>query len=333
MSKNNLKNRVSLPPIQYDETWKLILSLWTKPAIEFFLPNIAQHINWDKKYRFIQQEFSKFKMQDSISRVDTLLEFELLSGKSFILLLHIEIQSTQPETIAKRMLNYLIRIYSEHPNKEIQSFILYIGQENYPNINIYQPFQMNNNLRFEGSYYMLAEHSEGELMSIKSPIAYCLLLNKWINTSKKTEIERLETLRKFVQLIKENNINREEIHHFLKIADNLVTLPKELKEEKNKIIYQNLLNNMITLNLDSEQLEGIKKSINIMYEKGKTVKDFLLEGKIEGEQVGIQKGKMEERIERITTALKRGKLTLVEIAEDFDVTLEFVMQIKKEKNL
>ena len=41
----------------------------------------------------------------------------------------------------------------------------------------------------------------------------------------------------------------------------------------------------------------------------------------------------EGKIEGIIKAIKRGKLTLIEIAEDFEVSVEFVIQIKKEKNL
>jgi predicted transposase/invertase (TIGR01784 family) len=49
------------------------------------------------------------------------------------------------------------------------------------------------------------------------------------------------------------------------------------------------------------------------------------EGKIEGE--------IETTIKGIVNSLKRGKLTIEEIAEDFDVTVEFVLKIKKEYNL
>ncbi len=47
----------------------------------------------------------------------------------------------------------------------------------------------------------------------------------------------------------------------------------------------------------------------------------------------ITKGKIEGKIEGILKSLKRGKLSLEEIAEDFDVTITFVLKIKKENNL
>jgi hypothetical protein len=42
---------------------------------------------------------------------------------------------------------------------------------------------------------------------------------------------------------------------------------------------------------------------------------------------------LEEKIQGIIKALKRGKLTIEEIAEDFDTTIEFVIKIKKEYNI
>lgn len=48
---------------------------------------------------------------------------------------------------------------------------------------------------------------------------------------------------------------------------------------------------------------------------------------------GEAKGKVEEKKANITKALKRGKLSIAEIAEDFEVPLDFVTQIKQESGL
>jgi hypothetical protein len=72
------------------------------------------------------------------------------------------------------------------------------------------------------------------------------------------------------------------------------------------------LNNMTPEEMEQSKIEvGKKKVLEIQFEDG------------------IQKGKTEA----IIKALKRGKLTLTELAEDFDVTIDFVLQIKKEQNL
>ena len=62
-----------------------------------------------------------------------------------------------------------------------------------------------------------------------------------------------------------------------------------------------------------------------------------IEGRIEGIQEGIREGEMKGRMavitESITKALGRAKLTVEEIAEDFGVSVEFVIQIKNELGL
>jgi predicted transposase/invertase (TIGR01784 family) len=48
---------------------------------------------------------------------------------------------------------------------------------------------------------------------------------------------------------------------------------------------------------------------------------------------GEEKGKLEEKIKGIIKALIRGKLSIEEIAEDFEVSIEFVLEIKKSNSI
>jgi predicted transposase YdaD len=57
------------------------------------------------------------------------------------------------------------------------------------------------------------------------------------------------------------------------------------------------------------------------------------DGKVEGKIEGKVEGKVEEKIENIRKALIRNRLSIEEIAEDFDTTVEFVTQIKQTLNL
>ncbi len=51
------------------------------------------------------------------------------------------------------------------------------------------------------------------------------------------------------------------------------------------------------------------------------------------ETKGKLKGKLEGKLEGIIKSLKRGRLTISEIAEDFDVSVEYVLQNKAENGL
>ncbi|MDI9356792.1 MAG: hypothetical protein QM536_07215 [Chitinophagaceae bacterium] len=50
-------------------------------------------------------------------------------------------------------------------------------------------------------------------------------------------------------------------------------------------------------------------------------------------QADENRARAEGKIEGIIKAPKRGKLTIEEIAEDFDVTIDFVLTIKTENKL
>jgi flagellar biosynthesis/type III secretory pathway protein FliH len=67
----------------------------------------------------------------------------------------------------------------------------------------------------------------------------------------------------------------------------------------------------------------MEKGIEIGVEKG-------MEKGIEiGVEKGMEKGKLEEKTAGIVKAIKQNKLPLEDIAEIFDVTLEFVLEINK----
>lgn len=57
------------------------------------------------------------------------------------------------------------------------------------------------------------------------------------------------------------------------------------------------------------------------------------EGESKGRMEGKIEGKLEGKIEGISKSLRRGKLTVEEIAEDFEVTIEFVLQIKSQQGI
>jgi plasmid maintenance system antidote protein VapI len=75
----------------------------------------------------------------------------------------------------------------------------------------------------------------------------------------------------------------------------------------------------------------LKNVIDTSYDEGKI--DGIIEGEIKGIAKGIVEGEMNVKVKGIINALKNGKWTIEEIAEVFDVTVEFVLEIKKEYNL
>ena len=331
-NKTPISAELHLPPINYNDSWQYALIHYTQELVEYFVPKIANNIDWNKKFRFLQQELTKLEIKDSIKRVDSLLEFTTLSGDPLILLLHIEIQSTKPETIAHRMFEYLVRLFKLYPNVTIENLIIYVGPENYKNMHIFKPFKHNNNLKVVCHYFMLAKHSEAKLLAKKSLFSYILLLNKWINTLKKSGSGRLKAIRKFINLIQDAGFDEKDYKFFIKFSKFLVTLPQDIEHERDNII-QPKNKNMFSVNLEYDKLVEIRQSFDLMTDTGKSIDDFKKESKLEGEQIGIQKGKLETQTEGIIKALKLKLLSIDQISQLFEVPTDFILNIKNSLEL
>ena len=285
-----------IPPLNYDESWRMFITLWLNSCIKYFLPNIYEHIDWDKEYIYLEDELEKLSSNDKKRRVDKLIQFYLKNDQKLLLLLHLEIQSHTPQTIAQRMFHYGIKLLIKYPQYQLCSFILYIGKENYKDIHIYQPFQLNKSFQFIGEYYILAEHSEKELISLNTSIGYALLLTLWINKQKKSGETRVEVLKRFIELLSQKNISIDEIKKLIEIAEILVTLPKEVKPHYEEIKNQKI-KYMANIVVTPEREIAFQETISYLYSTRKTKEDLIYEGKLEGEQLGLKKGEFQKACE------------------------------------
>ena len=281
MTINNDNNNEILQHANYDQFWKVIIEFWVEDGVQYFVPNIANQINWDERFNFLQEELSQMGVGDSRLLTDKLIEFTVKDATKILLLLHIEIQASHPESIAKRMYNYGIKIINRFPDHELVSFILYIGKEKHNNINIYKPFKFTDNFIYNGPYYMLAEHTEESLEASNSPIAHFLLLTKWLEQNKNTGVGRLQTLKKFMNFLEKKDTSKKDIRNLLTFAEILVALPKELQTEFNEYKYKNNID-MASAFLTTSLMEDIRESFFKMCDTGKTLKDFITEGEHEG---------------------------------------------------
>jgi len=77
-----------------------------------------------------------------------------------------------------------------------------------------------------------------------------------------------------------------------------------------------------------ESLLELNKNIQSTF---KTRKNMGIEEAIlqEIEERGVKKGEQQTKIKGIKKALERGKLSIQEIAEDFEVSIEFVLKVQK----
>jgi predicted transposase/invertase (TIGR01784 family) len=125
--------------------------------------------------------------------------------------------------------------------------------------------------------------------------------------------------------------------YVLKHLPTLQERPPKLQER----IFKKLFETAEIAKFSPEEKEQYEESLKI-YRDLKNVIDAAfdegkMEGIIEGETKGKIEGKMEgiieEKTSNIIKALKRGRLSAEEIAEDFDTTVDFVLQVKAKYHL
>ncbi len=175
---------------------------------------------------------------------------------------------------------------------------------------IYQSSNLNKSYQFIGEYYVLAEHSEEELMNLNSSIGYALLLTLWINKQKKSSESRVEVLRRFIELMNEKNISKEEVKKLIDFAEILVTLPFEVKPQYEEIKKQKI-KYMANIVVTPEREIAFQETINYLYSTRKTKEDLLNEGKkagrLEGKRAGRLEGKRAGRLEGKRAGRLEGK--------------------------
>jgi predicted transposase/invertase (TIGR01784 family) len=113
---------------------------------------------------------------------------------------------------------------------------------------------------------------------------------------------------------------------WLYVLKNLPILDKQPPKLQEKI-FQRLFETAEIAKFTSEEKEEYQESLK-SYRDLKNVIDTSYD---DGKKEGIIEGETKEKTQGIINALKRGKLTIEEIAEDFSTTVDFVQQIKQEQ--
>lgn len=191
---------------------------------------------------------------------------------------------------------------------------------------------------FNSTKAYIKQLDKGEKYSVLKPVYALSILNQDFSKSEKyyhhysvynpetqDKIEGLELI--FVELEKFIQTKQSKIHKELGIL--WLRFLKEMKELETEQIPKEFFTN-----------EAIKEALEYLQESSFTTaqlnhydrywdfirrENMLSEGKFDE---GLEKGKQEERDLRIVKALRRDKLSLEEIAEDFEVPLDYVIELK-----
>ena len=336
-----MKNKI--PPINYDESWKYILTTLFKSGLDFFYNELFVLVDFTKPVEFIESKLTNLDVGDhnNYKNVDKLIKCSLLDGNEQHILLHIEIEANNPYNIAQRMFIYYCALKLKFPKLEIQALIIYLGEENPINWHLYHYKFILLEITYKCKYFNIADVKEDDLLKSNNPFAYIVLFNKWLFENKQTMQKRFTITKKLFLILKDRKIDLESIKKIFVFINKLVSLTNEMEKEINIIIdkkHKNMYGNIKNL----AQVEAIDQSVRIMYQEGKTIQDYIARGVKTGRQEGIQKGKQEgiqegiqkgkqEGMEKSILNLHKKGYKAPQIADLLDFELAFVEKIIDKK--
>ena len=89
----------------YDSPWKEILEEYFQDFLDFFFPEIACEIDWDRGHTFLDKELQQVVRDAELGRrlADKLVQVWRRDGDEAWVLVHIEVQGQEEAAFAKRM--------------------------------------------------------------------------------------------------------------------------------------------------------------------------------------------------------------------------------------
>ena len=224
---------------RYDKAYKWLITYFLVDAIEFLHPNLFVLIDWDKEFTFQEQELANLYNNNKLYiKVDKLIEFTLLDNKRVFILLHIEIQQSNPTEIAKRMFNYYTHLILKYPDKEVHSLLVYIGKEQHNNMHTFSVQNESISVEFKFTYFNLAEQSKEFLLSKNNLLGICLFFTKMIQEKNNKESSNYSIIKEIIELIKKINKSVDEYKKFINFVEEIIpvnvepALDKYINQEK-----------------------------------------------------------------------------------------------------
>ncbi len=302
-------------PIDYDTQWKEIITSLFQDFIAFFLPKAFNLIDFSFPIEFLEQELhqilsDKYKKGKVIN--DKLVKVYLKDGQEKWILIHIEVQSSYESDFSERMFTYFYRIYDRY-QKQITAIAIYTGDKLPSSYDKYEYKFLGTENIYKFNTYKIKSVSEKELLQSSNPFALVVLASKYLLSSQEDYNKRYKFKHRLIALSRERDYKDHQIISLLRFIDLLLKLPKELE-----------------LKFETELIEKYIKPKEMVLRKSDRFANQLhlaLYGETLAEK--IKKETIMEKTLIVRNLLLLNKLTISQIADAINETIDFVEKVKE----
>ncbi len=316
--------------IEYDKSWKDVVTHLTEPFIDFFLHDLYLQIDWSFPPEFLEKELHNAKNIKKSNRiVDKLIKVQLLNGNEQWIFIHLEFQTDASKSIGNRMYEYY-QLIRERYGKEIVALVIYTGNAVPKIYDTYFHEYFGTSITYKFNSYIVSQQSEEMLLSNDNPFSLVVLSNLYLLLSKNDNSKRYEFKKKLYELGRNKSYSVDNLAKLLIFVSELVKLPFELEKKfENEVIKSNYKNaNDMYKNLSQGSKTMVNTIVeNVFGESYENVKAKQVKVEAELKQVDAQLSKS------IVLLFQRVGMSAEEIAEHLGTNVDLVKQVLKKNEI
>jgi hypothetical protein len=227
----------------YDSPWKEGMELYFKELMQFFFPDIARKIAWDKGYQFLDKELQQVVRDAEIGRkhADKLVRVWSLQDEPFHVMIHIEIQSDKDRDFPRRMYIYNYRIFDKN-YRPVTSLAILADEVSSWRPNGYTSEQWGCEIHFKFPMIKLIDYADKieDLLDQTNPFAIITAAHLKTKATKNNPRERYSWKWTITRALYEKGFSTKDILSLYRLVDWLMMLPDDLTEQftQNLIAYE-----------------------------------------------------------------------------------------------
>ncbi|KAB8317546.1 DUF4351 domain-containing protein [Tolypothrix campylonemoides VB511288] len=217
-----------------DSPWKEVLEAYFPQAMQFFFPQTAALINWQRPHEFLDKEFQQIARDAEQGRryADKLVKVWQIQGEEIWLLIHVEIQAKPEDTFAARMFSYSLRIFDRFAQPAISLAILCDADFTW-RPNQYSYSYPDSSLDFKFGIVKLLDYQNRwtELEKSDNPFATVVMAHLKTQQTTKKLGERKTWKFSLIRRLYELGLPETDIRNLYRFIDWVMILPKGLEAE------------------------------------------------------------------------------------------------------
>ncbi len=202
--------------------------------MQFFFPQTAALINWERPHEFLDKEFQQIAREAELGRryADKLVKVWQIRGEEIWLLIHVEIQAKSEDNFAQRMFFYNLRIFDKFTKPAISLSILCDADLTWrPNQYGYNYPDCGLHFRFETVKLLDYQNRWTELEKSDNPFATVVMAHLKTQQITKQLGERKTWKFSLIRRLYEQGLQERDIRNLYRFIDWVMILPKGLEAE------------------------------------------------------------------------------------------------------